>query len=177
MAQPAPEVDFVLSAIKDDWQGTETDIAFVPLERIDRDNTENIDSGERVQSEDLEELNIVSARSASRDDQPMGTEYDLKTERVVGVKVEGMHVSEYGAIDPDNSSSVTWNTTNWDDLTTNIRRSILNQSNREYPAVSNRTNAAFKDLRVENYDDQSSNFGDYYLVAFDVRFTGFETLP
>lgn len=178
----APEVDFVLSSIEDFWPGNETDLSHVPLERIDRDNSDLLDDTPIHQhSVDLEEMNYVGAASATRDDRPIGTEYDLATDRIVSVRVEGAHVSEFGAIDPQkdtaDETTTSYNTTAWDTLTENVRRAVLNESSRMYPNVTGRPNVGFKDLFVENYADTSSQYSDYYRVDFDVRFSGFETLP
>lgn len=178
MTSPAPEVDFVLTAIKDDWPGSETTLSDVPLERIDRDNSDLLDDTPIHQhAVELEEMNYVGAASATRDDQPLGTEYDLRTDRSVDVRIEGAHVSEMGAIDPSGSANPDWPTTDWDSLTENVRLAILQADNRMFPNVSGRANVGFKDLFVENWDNQASNFGDYYLTTFTVRFSGFENLP
>lgn len=181
-ANPAPEVDFVLTAIDTDWPGSESSLSEVPLERVDRDNSDLMDSTPVHQhSVELQETNLVGAATATRDDTPLGTEYDLRTERTVDVKVEGAHVSEMGAIDPQAGTADAVNrnypTTTWDDLIENVRLAILQADNRTYPTVSGRTNVGFKDLFVENWDNQASSFSDYYLLTFSVRFSGFEDLP
>lgn len=175
----APEVQFVLDAIDTNWPGGEASLADVPLERIDRDNSDLLDDTPvHEHSVDLEEMNYVGARLTSRPQQPTGTEYDLMGDAVVGVRVEGAHVSEFGAIDPQkgtaSEASRSYPTTDWDSLTENIRRAIF--TDRTFPSVG-RSNAAFKDLFVENWADQSAEFSDYYRLDFDVRFSGFETLP
>lgn len=169
----------MLDAIKDDWVGSETDLADVPLERIDRDNSDLLDDTPIHQhAVDLEGMNYVGAGLVSRPEQPMGTEFDLKGDAVVSVRVEGMHVSEFGAIDPqkgtDDEAVRDYPTTDWDTLTNNIRRSI--QTSRTNPNVG-RSNTAYKDSFIENWNDQARDYSDYYLLTFDYRLSGFESLP
>lgn len=177
-----PEVQAVLDYINDDWQGTESDIANVPLERIDRDNSDLLDdSPTHEMTPDLEGMNYVGAATASISDEPLGSDYDVETTRTVDVRVVGAHASEFGAIDPQSGTAdainTTHNTTTWTSLVDTIRSSILQKSNRTFPTVNNRSNIGYKDLFIENWQDQSRNYGDHYRLDFTVRFVGFEDLP
>jgi hypothetical protein len=173
----APEVQFVLDAIKDHY-GT-SPLSNIPLERIDRDNSDLLDDTPvHEHSVELEEMNYVGAASAGTSSEPIGTEFDHRTETTVSVRVEGAHVDEFGAIDPqsgtNDAASVSYPTTDWQSLTDNIRRAIL--TDRTFPDPD-RNNITYKDLFIENWSDQAANFSDYYRLDFDVRFSGFETLP
>lgn len=176
----APEVDYVLSAVEGNLTGANNTLASLSLERIDRDNNNNLDGEWTHQhSADPEKTNFVSAALVSRPQEPMGTEYDLRGDAVVSVQVMGMAATAdtFGAIDPGNGvqpAAVDWNTTGWDALTDNIRRAIL--AGREFPAVG-RANTSYKGLFIENWNDNSQAYSDWYMLSFDVRFSGFETLP
>lgn len=178
MPSPAPEVAWVLNQTRDEYPTGET-LSAIPLERIDGDNAENLD-GEtgwtHSHSADLEEMNLMVASLSERPQTPMGTEYDLRGDAIVSCRVEGVHVDEHGAINPStgDDATPTGNATDWDTLTDNIRRAIL--TNRTYPSVG-RANTSYKDAFIENWNDQSSSFSDYYLLTFDVRLGGFEDLP
>jgi len=126
----------------------------------------------------LERGVYIGAAYTDRSDEPIGTEYDHELETVVGVRIEGAHVSEWGAIDPQkgtaNAASRDYPTTSWDTLVSTIRRAILTE--REFPDPG-RANVGYKDLKIANEADSSSDYTDYYRYDFDVRFLGFETLP
>lgn len=174
----APEVDWVLTAAVDDYPGSpaRTDI---PLERIDGNNANNVDAASgwvHIHSESPQEMNFLVATLTQRPEEVMGAEYDLKGDAVVNCRLIGVHIREHGAIDPGEGDepTVPWTTVAWDTLTDNIRRAIL--TDREGSSVG-RSNVAYSTSFIENWDDQSGNFSDYYLLTFNVRFHGFETLP
>lgn len=169
-------VQFVLDTIQQDWVGPEgaNSLADVPLERIDRDNSDLLDDTPVHQmGAELEEMNYVGVASASTQDEPLGTTYNLRTTRVVSVRLMGAHVSEYGAIDPQDGSH-SYPTRTWDSLKDDLRRTLYVP--RKTPSVG-QSNAAFKDLFIENQADTSSNYADFYRWDCDIRFEGFETLP
>lgn len=154
-------------------------LADVPVERVDRDNSGLLDDTPiHRHAAELEEMNYVGARNASSPSTPIGTEYDHSRDDVVGVRVVGAHVSEFGAIDPEigtsNETTVSHPTCTWQNLLVNIRRAIL--ANRTFPGADVPT-VAYTSLVIENWTDTASDFGDYYRADFDVRFTGFEALP
>lgn len=174
-----PEVQWVLDAIADNWNsvGTATvgdatvgeSIADVPLERVDRDNSEILERPPRDKVGDLQKSNYVGATLAGRDTTPIGTEYDHDTEAVVGVRVEGLAASEYGHIDPDGKDGIAWST-----LLRKLFVAIL--LDRGYPSVD-RHNTQYTHLRIANRAPQSDDYDDYYRYDFDVVFSGYEELP
>lgn len=183
----APEVQFVLDAIKDHAAGYASlygmvpygaGLSDVPLERVDRDNSEVLEGPLHKHGDDLKEMNYVGGTLADRSTSPVGTEYDHEIETVVGVRVEGAHVQEYGAIDPQNGTADEtareYPTISWDVLTAAIRRAVL--AERRFPQVT-RDNTGYKDLFVANETDSSVNYADYFRYDFDVVFRGFEELP
>lgn len=172
----APLVQFVLDAID---TNTSQALADIPLERIDRDNSDLLDGAPVHQmGAELEEMNYVGAALESLNGDPIGADYDLAVDPVVSVRLVGAHVAEFGAIDPQigtpQARSPGYPTTTWYDLTQAVRRAVLDA--RTFPAVG-ASNFAFKDLFIENYTDTASEYADYYQLDFDVRFGGFEVLP
>lgn len=193
------EIDFVLTAIKDNLVGGGNagggffgagydSLDDVPVERVDRENSTNLDKAGNVpdldgpiheHSDDLTRgTNFVGAALATNTGTPIGTEYDRRDERVVGVRIEGAHVSEWGSIDPyhgtADETSRDYETCRWDDLVQGIRWSILHE--RTFPDAG-RPTFSFTHLELTNEQSLASNYGDYYRYDFDVVLTGFEALP
>jgi len=169
-----PEVDWTLSAIKTNWQaGSYGDI---PLERVDRDESQLLDKGVRRLSGDLQDTNFVGATLADRDPTPIGTEYDHQIEAVVGIRIVGMHESEFGKVDLD--ASLPPATANdpvpWDELVREIRKTILRD--RTFPDAGD-ADTDYTDVRIANQTPDSAPFGDYYRYDFDLLFRGYESLP
>lgn len=163
----APEVQFVLDAIDSNYG---TPLADVPLERIDRDNSDILEQSIHDVSAELQDSNYVGATLADRSTTAIGTEYDHDIETVVGVRIEGAHHSEWGHVDPDGSDGVAWDT-----LVRTIRRAVLQE--REFPSVSNRPNTTYTWIEERNFTDLSADYSDYYRADVDFVFQGFETLP
>jgi hypothetical protein len=169
-----PEVDWTLSAIKTNWQaGSYGDI---PLERVDRDESQLLDKGVRRLSGDLQDTNFVGATLADRDTTPIGTEYDHKTEAVVGVRILGMHKSEFGKVAPDASLPPT--TANdlvpWEELVSEIRKAILRD--RTFPDAGN-AETDYTDVQIANPTPDAAAYGNFYRYDFDLLFRGYESLP
>jgi len=169
-----PAVDWVLDTIETHWPaGSYSDI---PLERIDRDNSELLDGSVTSHTEDLEAGNYVGASYADRAQTPIGTNYDLDLEVVVGVRIEGMlRGDNYGFINPDASvpPATAGDPVPWTPLVDAIRAAIY--TGRKFPDTG-RTNVDFTHLLITNEAPQASDYGDYYRHDFDVVFDGFETL-
>lgn len=158
------EVDWVLDRI-----GT-LDVE-VPLQRVNRDESKMLDmTGQpRQRKGDLQTANFVGAHLTDRATEPIGTEYDHAVETVVGVRIEGLTHHEYGHVDPAGDSGIPWA-----DLVRTIKQAIL--AERTFPQVDS-DDGTYKDCFIENEAPQSSDFKDYYRYDFDVRFSGFKSLP
>lgn len=167
MSAVAPEVDFILTAIDDNYGSP---LADVPLQRIDRDNAENIDTGERLMAETDYTANFVGAKLASKEFSAVGTEYDARIETVVNVRLSGTHHSEHGEVDPDGVNGAVWYT-----MKNNVRRAILTE--REFPTVPNRPNMDYCWIDQRNEQDLSSEFKDKFRWTADYVLVGFETNP
>jgi hypothetical protein len=168
-----PAVTWTLDAIKSNWSaGAYSDI---PIERIDRDESELLDGNIRDRTQELQDSNYVGASFADRDPTPIGTNYDHQVEVVVGIRIEGLHHSEWGYVDADASlpPATAGEAVPFGDLVREIRTSILD--GREFPSAGP-TNVTFTDLIITNEAPQSDDWQDYYRHDFDVVFGGFEEL-
>lgn len=167
-----PAVDYVLDKVKTNWSaGTYGDI---PIERIDRDNSEKLDGNVRSHTEDLQANNFVGAAFADRIPEPIGTEYDLDVDVVVSVRIEGLHHTEFGYVNPDNSLPPTTagDPVPWTDFVKEIRSTI--NTERTFPNTTSSIN--YTDLVITNENPLSYEYGDYYRHEFDVAFAGYEDL-
>lgn len=162
-----PEVDFILSSISSNYGSA---LADVPLERVDRDNAENIDTGERLMAEKDYRVNLVGATLAETVTEAIGTEYDQRIERTVNVRLSGTHHTQHGQVDPDGSNGAVWRT-----MKNNVRRAIM--TDRAFPAVSNRPNIDYTWIDERNDTDLSVQFKDKFRFEADYVFIGFRDLP
>jgi hypothetical protein len=169
-----PEVEFALDLLGDVVAAQPADS---PLRRVDRDNSLRFDGNDAVdmtqslkdRKEKVKQANYVGVRSVSRDNAPYGQDYRLDVDLVLSVRIEGLHHSEYGHVDPSGQDGVVWDT---------LCRQVRNALNTErtypdHPAFE----MAHLDLQVTNEDHQSANLGDFYRREFDVIFRAIETPP
>lgn len=168
------EVDFLIKRIREEYGAGSLPAGYggageePPLELIDRDDVENEDDV-RKRAGELTNHNIVSIASVDESTEPIGTEYDHDIEHVAGVRVEGVHHSEWGFIDGDGGEGAPWSS-----LVRLIRRAILRV--RTYPDTGT-PNVSYTHLQLANTADQSDDWADYYRWDTDVLFDGFERLP
>lgn len=170
----SPEVDWVL----DQWTSVVTWAANnytlsngdpVQLERVDRDDSQLLEGGIRSRTGELQEAVYAGATLADVANSPIGTEFDFDREAVVGVRIEGLHHSEFGHVDPDGANGVPWS-----DLVAQLRDAILSERVRPGGEPSG---VEYHHLTIANEAPQSSNWADYYRHDFDVVFQGYEELP
>jgi hypothetical protein len=164
------EVDWVLDTLQsvvDDYADTDH-----PLKRVNRDDSELLEGSIRSREADLQEANYVGATLADFDGEPIGTEFNQNTESIVGVRIEGLHHSEWGHVDPDGVDGVQFDAPGG--LVDQIKTAL--QAEREFPSVGH-PDISFKSLYIGNEAPQSADWADYYRYDFDVRLTGHETLP
>jgi len=168
-----PEVQFIIEALEDvvaDQPGDH------PLRRVDRDNSliydvrRKLDLSKPVfaRKGELEQANLVGVRSVSRDNEPFGTHYNVETDVVLSVRLEGLDYRSGGHIDPDRARGVEFN-----ELYEDIREALYGR--RTYPQ-DDRFRDAKLDIRITNEDYQSSDFQDYYRREFDLVVRGHESL-
>jgi len=145
-----------------------------PLHRVDRDNSEIYETGDtidmstpiRTRSRALKQANFVGATLASRERSPIGTAYDYDVSDVVRIRLEGLHFSEKGHIDPDGSDGVAFST-----LLDDVQDAI--DTDATFPSVSG-YGGAYTHLLLTNDDPQLSGLAGFYAYSFDVEFNGYE---
>mgnify|MGYP006286310823 FL=1 len=120
----------------------------------------------RTRTAQLKQANYVGATLASADRSPIGTEYDYHVDDVVRVRVEGLHHSEWGHIDPAGQDGVAFVA-----LVDAIQDAI--DSAATFPQVPGE-DARYTHLLVTNDDPQSSDWADFYRYSFDIEFSGYE---
>ena len=151
-----------------------------PLYRVDRDQPLVYETGEsldmqtplRERTGELKQANYVGVSHADTSSNPIGTEFDNEVERIVSVRVEGLHHSEWGHVDPDGEDGVVFD----DDtgLVADLQTAL--QTEREWPDVS-RSDTTYTHLLLQSYGARSVEYADYYRYDFEVLFDGFEELP
>jgi len=184
------EVEWVLEQFGDVVKAQPDDH---PLYRVNRDQSLVYETGEeldmqtpiRERTGELKEANYVGVASADKSSSPIGTEFDLDVERIVSVRVEGLHHSEWGHVDPfgygegdygDGGYGVNQGV-RFDDDTGLVADLIAAlQTEREWPDVP-REGTTFTHLLVQSFGPRSVEYADYYRYDFDVLFDGFEELP
>ncbi|MDR9382620.1 MAG: hypothetical protein RI560_13250, partial [Natronomonas sp.] len=122
---------------------------------------------------ELERANYVGVAYTGRSDSPIGTEFDLDSERVVSVRVEGLlRGDHYGHVDPDGEDGVPFD----DDtgLVADLQDAL--QAEREWPDVP-RSGVTYTHLLLQDYGPRNHEYADYYRHDWDMIFDGFEELP
>jgi len=150
-----------------------------PLWRVDRDNTLLYDGGGqfdmsasmREKRGDFKRANFVGASYADRSTEYIGTNPDLDTEEVVGIRIEGFSGS-YGHIDPLGNDGTPFNGTD-DALVQRIKDTLYDGL--KFPDAG-RTPVSFTHLLITNEAPQSDNWQEFLRYDFDVAFDGFEEL-
>jgi hypothetical protein len=163
----SPEVDWTLAQL-----GSVVGSLTVPLRRVDRDDSRILDGGVRSRKADLQTANYVGVTLADVSNSPVGTEYDHEREAVVGVRIEGLHYSKHGHVDPEGSDGVPFGEAGG--LVDRVRDALLVE--RTWPDAGG-TNVTYTDLRVTNESPQSDNYQDYYHWDCDIVFNGYRELP
>ncbi len=177
----APEVEWVLGQLTSvvDSVGTDYDRENgdpVEVRRVDRDESRVYEGGQTVDMSTpirdregkLKQAAYVGATLADVNSEPIGTEYDHGREAVVGLRLEGLHHSTFGPVDPDGAAGVPWA-----ELKRRARTALLTQ--RTWPGVG-RADVTYTDLRLTNEAPQSAQYSDYYRWDVDVLFNGYEDL-
>ncbi|QLG47895.1 hypothetical protein [Natrinema halophilum] len=169
------EVGWVLETIKSNYPvAWPTDDEGDPeLYRINRDEPETLETGERSKTIELTKASAIGASLANRDTQPVGTEYDHRVETTISCRLEGVtgRSGEFGRID---------SAAGFEQLVRYIQHAI--NAERSYPTVDDVGqddigSVAYHSLFVENETDLSHEERDYFRRDWDVRFVGFSSLP
>jgi len=151
-----------------------------PLNRVDRDNTLLYDGGGsfdmsgsvRSRTGELQRANFVGATYADRGESYIGSEANLDLDETVGLRIEGLHHSEHGHIDPLGNDGVVFHGTD-----TSLVQQIIDQlhDGLAFPDAG-RTDVSFTHLALANHAPQSDQWADAYRYDVDILFDGFEEL-
>jgi len=171
-----PNVEFILDTLATvvDMQPPDH-----PLRRVNRDTSlvyegdATVDMTQPIskRKEELKSANFVGVRSADRDAEPQGQNYNLETDAVLSVRVEALtrRNGEYGHVDPLGTRAPTF-----DSLCETIRAALYDE--RTYPDHPDFRDSKL-DLRITNEDYQSAAWADFYRREYDVVLRAKEVLP
>jgi len=137
----------------------------VTLERVDRDDSELLAGNIRDRTGDLKRAVFGGAGSADQSRDVIGTNADYDTEVVIGVRIEGMHHSEFGHVDPDGNNGIPFGT-----LVDRVQNAI--DSELAFPNISNGDDN--KHVLITNEAPQVTEWADYYRYDFDAVVSKFE---
>jgi len=169
----APEVQWTIEQL-----GSVISDIDAPLRRVDRDESvlydgdgtaPDLTTSIRDREGDLQTANYVGVQFVDRATTAIGTEYDHSVEVAVGVRLEGLHHSEYGHVDPDGNEGIAWA-----ELVRRCRRALLKE--RTWPDAGD-VHTSYTDLTFANEVDNSDEFQDFFWAEWDVVFSGYEDLP
>ena len=138
----------------------------VPVRRVDRTESAIYDQPSlRSRRGDLQASCFVGAALEERPTSPAGTT-EYRSEAIVTVRIEALHASEWGFIDPTGEDGIAF-----EELYEPVRETLRDA--RAYPDVD-RTATAYQTAILENETDRSSDYRDFYDYRFDLRFRGYE---
>lgn len=148
------------------------------LRRIDRmnsrvyENSTTVDMSEpiRDRKSELKKAVFVGVAVTGESTEPVGTEYDVQFERPVEVRVEGLHHSEWGQIDPDGDEGVPFGV-----LVDRLKTAVLDD--RTYPDVTDNPDITHHTLSIRNDAPQMDRYSDFYRWDFDIVSEGYKRLP
>jgi len=158
------EVDWVL-----DQLGSVVGSTTTPLRRVNRDDSRVLEQDIRSVESELQEANYVGATHVDTVQDPIGTEYDVDREVVVGVRVTGLHHSEWGHVDPDGQEGIPF-----DELVRRCKDALWTE--RTWPAAGPDGSVSYTHLELQNEANTSEQYADFYRADWDVVFSGYEEL-
>lgn len=163
------EVTWSLETIQTNWPG---DTFPDDLARIDRDEPEILETGERRRSLELERWNGIGVSRSNRDPQPVGDEYNHRVETTLSFRLEGLHAIERGNVDSAD---------HFEQLVRYAQHAISVE--RSYPTVEDVDadpigSVAYHTISpAENETDLSGDNGDYFRRDWEHRFIGYANQP
>jgi hypothetical protein len=155
------ELDWVLAQLKDVADSQPYDHE---LRRINRDESRILDKGVRSIQGELQKANYVGATHVSTTEEPMGSEYNLQREVVIGVRVTGLTSSKHGHVDPSGTDGVPFS-----DLVTECKDAILEE--RAFPDAGS-SDTEYTHLEFTNEANTSHQWADFYRWDADVVLDG-----
>jgi hypothetical protein len=167
------EVTWVLETVKVNWPDSwPADGDGDPvLARINRDEPEILETGQRKRSLELKRWSAIGASLADRTSELVGAEYDKRVETTISCRLEALTAAEYGHVD---------STTDFERLVRYAQHAL--DVERSYPTVddvggNDIGSVAYHTLVVENETDLSEENMDYFRRDWDVRLIGYASLP
>lgn len=170
------EVDWVLSEFGDVVDAVAREYG-VDLIRVDRDDSRVYDGHESIEGSDsvrrsrgeLQRGVFVGAASADVESTPTGVKFDVRTESTVNVRVQGLHHSEYGHVDPAGEDGVPF-----DELVRRLGDALLDERTSPQSAGED---TDYHTLYIDRFASFSNRYADYYRSDFSPRFVGYTELP
>lgn len=165
----APEVQWALEQL-----GSVVGAITTPLKRVNRDESRILEDDVRSRTAELRAANVVGVTLADRDSTVIGTEYDHRVESTLGVRIEGLHYSEYGHVDDSGAEGIPWTTASRQGLVGRCRDAILGA--RTFPDAGDAATTYTTAIQSSEVA-LSSNYADAYRRDLEFRLEGFEELP
>lgn len=159
-ASDAPElVQWLIEHVDANWPGGDRPDT---LHLVDRENSDIYDGSTQIEDRkgELQDSNLLSFARATTNPTPRGPGYDLELEDVISCRLEGLDSDEWGHVDTASA---------FETLYDNVEEAIY--TGRRDPLSDYHT------LFIQNVRHASSDYRDYYLTNFEVRFWGGEELP
>jgi hypothetical protein len=144
----------------------------VELERVNRDESRLLEQDVQSIRGDLEQAAFVGATHVDTVEEPMGSQYDLQREVVVGVRVTGLTAQgSYGHIDPSGEDGIPF--TGDGGLVQRCKDALL--SERKWPDAGP-ADVSYPHLELQNEVNTSQQWADFYRWDADVVFKGHRDL-
>jgi len=144
-----------------------------PLKRVNRDESRILEGDIRDRTGELRDANFVGAAHVDHSEEAEGPEYDLNVEDVVGIRIEGLHHTEWGHVDPDGVDGVVFSGD--PGLVQDIKMALYDA--RTFPDAG-RSSVEYLHLELTNHAPQSHLWSDYFRYDVDVILAnGYESLP
>lgn len=165
------EVMWVLETIKSNWPGDwpADDDGQERLYRVNRDDPEVLETGERKKEVPFETASPLGASLGSRDPTPIGTEYDHDVTTTIDCRIKGLTTRHRGHIESDNHAK---------QLALYAQHAILQE--RSYPTVDPDADdigrVDYHTARVTGPTNSSREYLDEYLWTWTVELDGYETI-
>ena len=166
------EVAWVLDTIRENWpvdwpaddDGTER------LYRINRDEPEILETGERTKSVELTQASALGVALGSRTTEAVGTGYEHRVTTTLDCRLRGLTDQEYGHIESAADAKR---------LALSANHALLQE--RSYPDVDPGDEeigrVAYHSLFVDDPTDRSHEYADTFWWDWTIRLVGYEDLP
>lgn len=168
------EVVWVLETIRSNWPGqwpADSD-GTERLYRVNRDEPEVLETGERTKSVEYTTASALGASLGSRTPEPVGQGYDHRVTTTIDCRLKGLTSAgeEFGHIESSNKAK---------QFALYAQHAILQE--RSYPSVDPAAEdigrVAYHTAYAEEPTDRSREYVDEYFWTWTVRLVGYGTLP